>query len=115
MYIGSIMERVYTTQDLAMLSLFKNELEGQGIECVLRGEHLLGGVGELPPIECWPELWVVDEEQGPEARAHLKALLAPVGADDGPWTCGECGEESPGTFSECWHCGAAGVGLRKAC
>ena len=46
-----------------MLSLFKNELEAQGIECVLRGEHLLGGVGELPPIECWPELWVVDEGQ----------------------------------------------------
>jgi hypothetical protein len=109
------MKLVYTTQDLAMLSHLKNVLEEQGIACVLRGQHLLGGVGELPPIECWPELWVVDEEREPEARSHIKALLSPAGTDDSPWACGECGEQSPGTFSECWQCGTASPALRAAC
>ncbi|MBT7587638.1 MAG: DUF2007 domain-containing protein, partial [Gemmatimonadetes bacterium] len=39
------MKLAYTTQDLAMLTHLKNVLEEQGIECVLRGLHLLGGVG----------------------------------------------------------------------
>ncbi len=109
------MKLAYTTQDLAMLTHLKNVLEEQGIECVLRGQHLLGGVGELPPIECWPELWVVDEERQPEALSHIKALLSPAGTDDNPWACGECGEQSPAIFSECWHCGTASPELRAAC
>ena len=109
------MKLAYTTQDLAMLTHLKNVLEEQGIECVLRGQHLLGGVGELPPIECWPELWVVDEERQPEALSHIKALLSPPGIDDNPWACGECGEQSPAIFSECWQCGTASPALRAAC
>jgi len=109
------MKLAYTTQDLAMLTHLKNVLEEQRIECVLRCQHLLGGVGELPPIECWPELWVVDEERQPEALSHIKALLSPAGTDDNPWACGECGEQSPATFSECWHCGTVSPALREAC
>ena len=109
------MKLAYTTQDLAMLTHLKNVLEEQRIECVLRGQHLLGGVGELPPIECWPELWVVDEERQPEALSHIKALLSPAGTDDNPWACGECGEQSPAIFSECWHCGTASPAFRAAC
>ena len=109
------MKLAYTTQDLAMLTHLKNVLEEQRIECVLRGQHLLGGVGELPPIECWPELWVVDEERQPEALSHIKALLSPAGTDDNPWACGECGEQSPAIFSECWQCGTASPALRAAC
>ena len=69
------MERVYTTQDLAMLSHLKNSLAAQGIECVLRGQHLLGGVGELPPIECWPELWVLDDKQVAAAKSHIDSSV----------------------------------------
>lgn len=98
-----------------MLSHFKNVLAAEDIECVLRGVHLLGGVGELPPIECWPELWVVDEGQGPEAKSHIDALLSSVGVNDSPWTCAECAEESPGTFTECWQCGTTRAELRTAC
>ena len=108
------MECIYTTQDLAMLSHLKNALEAQGIECILRGQHLLGGVGELPPIECWPELCVVDDRQGPEARSHIDNLLARDGIDESPWNCAGCGEESPGTFTECWKCGGARAKWRVA-
>ena len=75
------MERVYTTQDLAMLSHLKNSLAAQGIECVLRGQHLLGGVGELPPIECWPELWVLDDKQVAAAKSHINTLFATAAKD----------------------------------
>ena len=109
------MEMVYTSQDFTLLGHLQSELEGQGIECVVRGQHLLGGIGELPPIECWPELWVVDKGQGPEARAHIEALLAPAKSKGSPWICDGCGEENPVTFSECWHCGEEGFPLKEAC
>ena len=109
------MEMVYTSQDVALIGHLMSELERQGIACLLRGQHLLGGVGELPPIECWPELWVADNGLGPEARAHIEALLAPAGAGGGPWTCGGCGEENPATFGECWHCGEGDLPLKEAC
>jgi len=101
------MERVYTTQDLAMLTHLKNALEAQGIECVLRGQHLLGGVGELPPIECWPELWVLDDTQAADAKLHIDTLFATAAEAREPWSCAGCGEESPGAFTDCWSCGAA--------
>ena len=96
-----------------MLSHLKNALEAEGIECALRGEHLLGGVGELPPIECWPGLWV-DDEQAVLARSHVAALIAPVGEDAESWDCAACGEESPGAFTDCWSCGAARSELNQA-
>ena len=99
-----VMKLVYTTPDLALLNYLKNSLEGQGIECLLRGQHLMGGVGELPPIECWPELWVVDKDQGLEAQSFIEGLLSPVATEDSAWNCGRCGEQSPATFSQCWHC-----------
>ncbi len=100
------MERVYTTQDLAMLSHLRNALAAQGIECVLRGQHLLGGVGELPPIECWPELWVLDDRQVTAAKLHIDTLFAMTVKEETPWTCAACGEECPGAFTDCWSCGA---------
>ena len=101
------MERVYTTQDLALLSHLKNALAAQGIECVLRGQHLLGGVGELPPIECWPELWVLDDQQAATAKSHIDTLFATAAKDEEPWTCAACGEECLGAFTDCWSCGVA--------
>jgi hypothetical protein len=101
------MKRVHTTQDLAMLSHLKNALEACGIRCVIRGQHLLGGVGELPPIECWPELWVIDEEQTDEAQNLLRKLLYITGPTSRDWVCTGCGEEIPGQFTDCWNCGIA--------
>ncbi len=74
-----------------------------------------GGGGEQPPIECWPELWVVDKDQGPEAQSFIEGLLSPVATEDSAWNCGRCGEQSPATFSQCWHCATDRTERRAAC
>jgi hypothetical protein len=88
-----------------MIGHLKNILEIYGIDCVVRNIYLAGAVGELPPIECWPELWVVDDADYPRAGEILEKVLAPLGSVKKPWQCSKCGEEVEGQFSECWNCG----------
>lgn len=74
----------------------------------MRNEFLGGAAGELPPHECWPELWVIEAADWARARALVDAELAP--ADATPWTCPGCGETIEGQFAQCWHCGHAAPG-----
>ncbi len=88
-----------------MIAHLRNVLALYGIDCVTRKLDLATGAGELPPVECWPELWIMDDERVAEAEAILKKMLAPVEAVKKPWICYNCGEEIEGQFSECWKCG----------
>ena len=99
------MKRVYTAKDPLMIGHLKNVLETFGIECVTKNTYLSSAAGELPPIECWPELWVVENERQAEAEIILKKTLAPLKSVKKPWRCGRCGEEIEGQFTECWNCG----------
>ncbi|MFQ5682294.1 MAG: DUF2007 domain-containing protein [Candidatus Binatia bacterium] len=100
------MRKVYTTQDTLMIGHLKNVLKTRGIDCVIRNLYLTGATGQLPPIECWPELWVVNDVRYLEAQDVLKRALAPIKIVRKPWTCARCGEESEGQFAECWNCGS---------
>ena len=88
-----------------MVGHLKNVLSTFGIQCVSRNLDLSSAAGELPPIDCWPELWVVHDEELTEANAILKKTLAPLESVKKPWRCRGCGEEIEGQFSECWNCG----------
>ena len=88
-----------------MIGHLKNVLATFNIECITKNYELSSAAGELPPIECWPELWVVDDHQQAEAAAILKKTLAPLKAVKKSWYCAGCGEEIEGQFSECWKCG----------
>jgi len=39
------------------------------------------------------------------ARAR-RLLAAPPAGAGAAWTCARCGEDNPGSFDLCWHCGA---------
>ncbi len=98
------MKTVYSAPHIALVSLMKNVLEGQGIECWIRNEFLAGAAGQLPPIECWPELCVGDDVAA-EAEAIVENALS---CDPEPlksWKCPSCGEDVEGQFTECWKCG----------
>jgi len=88
-----------------MVGHLKNVLDTFGIECRAKNLDLATAAGELPPIECWPELWVLDDERVAEAEAILKKTLAPLESVKKPWRCDGCGEEVEGQFTECWNCG----------
>lgn len=66
------MRVVYEAANLIDAHLVRHALEAAGIPVFLRGEHLLGGIGELPLFGvvavCVPDAaW-------PEARAIVEAL-----------------------------------------
>jgi len=99
-------KKLYSAQDPLMIGHLKNVLETSGIECVVKNVYLASAAGEIPPIECWPELWVVDDARYAEAQAILEETLSPVTSIKKLWKCSKCGEEVEGQFSECWNCGS---------
>lgn len=102
------MKRVYTAADPLLVGHVEALLDGRGIPCVVRNRHLAGGVGELPPIEVWPEIWVHDEDAF--AAERLVAELETESAPGTEWRCPECGERVEGQFGMCWRCGTAAPG-----
>ena len=99
------MKNIYSAQDPLMVGHLKNVLESHGIESVIRNMDLFSLAGEIPPIECWPELWVVDDARYAEAQAIIRETLSPLVSVKKPWKCSRCGEEIEGQFAGCWNCG----------
>ncbi len=100
------MKRVIVHDSLAYIGLLKNVLEQSGMDCVIRNDQLSGGLGEIPFLECLPELWVLEEKDLARATTLLKNL------EESPettaqWRCADCGESNDGQFGACWHCGTA--------
>lgn len=96
------MKTVYSAQNISLVSVFQSMLEGHGIRCRIKNEFLYVGMGELPPIECWPQLCVEDEDYADAKRIVEEALSA---EEMTAWKCDSCGEESEGQFTDCWKCG----------
>ena len=107
------MKRIYIAKDPLMIGHLKNVMATFGIKCVTKKLDLISAAGELPPIECWPELWVVDDDKANRAKAILKKTLAPLTSVKKPWTCSGCGEKLEGQFSECWNCGCDRSGVKS--
>ena len=99
------MKKVYSAKDPLMVAHLKNVLTQFGIHCVTRKIDLLSAAGELPPTECWPELWITNDEKLARARAIIRKTLAPLESVKKPWVCAGCGEKLEGQFTECWNCG----------
>ena len=100
------MRKVYSSDDFLLVGHLREVLESNRIGCVVRNEHLIGGVGELPALECTPEIWVRDDRQYERALEIVRAMLAVDMEAFDDWACPRCGESIEGQFSTCWRCGA---------
>jgi len=87
-----------------LAALLRERLEQEGVACLLRNQQLFSALGEIPFTECFPELWVVDAETWPRARALLDQWLVETPADEG-WTCPACHESIDPPLMACWRCG----------
>ena len=98
------MKKVYSAENLVMTGHVRSLLQQAGIECEVHNQNLAGALGELPPFECWPEVWIYDDGDYDQAMAVIEQGLA---GDNSAavWQC-TCGERIEGQFSHCWHCGA---------
>jgi len=98
------MKTVYSAPNLSLVSIVEAILAEEGIKCWIRNQYLFAGMGEIPPIECWPQL-CVDDADYPSADRIVKDALAEKEMPN--WRCACCGEELEGQFTECWKCGTS--------
>lgn len=96
------MKLVYTHPSSIAVAQARSALELADIQCVLRNEYAAGAMGELAPIDVWPELWILRDRDFERARLVLAQSLA--GTDEADWLCPQCGRHSPANFELCWHC-----------
>ena len=85
-------------------AIWADTLRAAGIRCEVRNTTLSGAMGEIPFLECAPQVWLLDARDEARASDVLEQLRRPV---SGPhWRCTACGEESEPQFGNCWQCGA---------
>ena len=101
------MKRIYSSQNRFTVGRIKAVLDNEKIICFVKNEFLSGAMGEIPPIECWLEIWVARDSQYERALKVLEAHLSNEGATGPDWTCLRCGETHEHQFSECWNCGTS--------
>ena len=97
--------KVYSSPNSALVEHVKLVLESHGIACDVRGQFRVITMGAVPPIQCWPELWVVEESQAEEAGRIIRDALESTERDHGHWKCRSCEEVLEGQFTVCWKCG----------
>ncbi len=99
------MKKLTSADSLITINHFKNLLEAEGIRCQVRNEHLGSIMGEMPFVETWPELWVLNDLDFDRAKQLITdaASESPMAS----WRCRKCGEENEGQFAACWNCGTS--------
>lgn len=98
------MKRLLSTESLADLGHYRNLLEQAGIACIIKNDQLSGALGEIPFLECLPELWIVDDAAF-EAAQRLLADASGTEPRQAAWRCTRCGEFNEAQFGVCWQCG----------
>ncbi|MEE9444482.1 MAG: DUF2007 domain-containing protein [Cocleimonas sp.] len=97
------MKQVFTAEDRLLTHHYKNLLENEGIECLIKNDVLAPIAGELAANQSWPELWVIN----PNVLERAKTIISQ--SDEAlekrpDWVCEKCGEKHSGRFIECWNC-----------
>ncbi|MGZ8255221.1 MAG: putative signal transducing protein [Burkholderiaceae bacterium] len=85
-------------------AIWADTLRAAGIPCEVRNTALSGAMGEIPFLECAPQVWLLNESDETHASEILQQLRQPVVGS--PWRCTQCGEESEPQFGTCWKCEA---------
>lgn len=106
------MKQIHAARHAADAHAVKGFLESQGIEAVVRGEFLTGGLGELPADSC--SVWITDDAQFEQANELLIDFLKGTNArrfSGENWQCPTCSEPLEGQFTTCWNCGTSRPGV----
>ena len=102
------MKEVFRHNEFIRVSMFRDLVEAAGIPTMLRNEHLVHGVVEIPITEFYPNLCVMNDEDYPAAWEIIHEVLESekeaVGEDV---ICAKCGESNPSNFGECFSCQTA--------
>ncbi len=100
------MKRVYVEEDGLTVDYIHSVLNAEGIACIVKNQALAGAIGELPPLECVPEVWILEDDDYARSQTIIHALTQAPSAPSKAWRCA-CGETIEAPFSDCWKCGGA--------
>ena len=99
------MHRLYQARDRIEAQFLADFLDRHLIAARVLGDYLSGAAGELP-LDVYPTVWVLEDEDLPRARELLARFLVQSDRAPGPaWVCPGCGEQVEGDFDLCWNCG----------
>lgn len=105
------MKKVFSSDNMIDTGRLKAILEDHRITCIVKNWNLAGGIGELPPTEVWPELWIVEDTLYDKAARLVAAYAGELDATGPEWDCEGCGERSEALFTHCWKCGTSRDGF----
>lgn len=97
------MKRVLQAPNLALATLWSDQLCAAGVDATVQRPYASSIAGEIPPDQSLPEVWVVDDAQLDAARKLLEEWRRLPWHH---WRCRACGESVDGPFEQCWNCGA---------
>ena len=97
------MKRLLQAPNLALATLWADQLCAAGIAASVQRAYASGIAGEIPLDQALPEVWVLDDAELPSARALMDELRRRPHVH---WLCHVCGESVDGPFEQCWNCGA---------
>jgi hypothetical protein len=97
------MKRLTSAPNLALATLWADQLRTAGIGVAVQRAYASGIAGEIPPDQALPEIWVLDADSHAQAQALLHELRHRPARH---WLCRACGESVDGPFDQCWQCGA---------
>ena len=93
------MQKLFSSNESSEVELLKNIVEKEDIPCTIKT-----AAGAIPFTEYYPELWILNDEDYPQAKNLLDNFLNPSVPAGVPWTCPTCGEKIEAQFSTCWRC-----------
>mgnify|MGYP000137802073 FL=1 len=98
------MKRVYSHDNPFLVFNIRNILENNGVRCEIKNDIMSSAAGEAPPIEVWPEVWVIRESDYQRADQLIEeAIHGDPKATS--WFCQNCSETNAPAFELCWKCG----------
>jgi len=96
------MKLVYTHENRLMVLNARNILSDHGIDVVVNKEYASSAAGGLAPIDTWPEVWVVNDDDFDLSMNIIGSL--DVKLKTAMWECRKCLEMNDETFDYCWNC-----------
>ena len=102
------MQRFFRHHDRFHVYQVKSILDEAGIPCFVKNELVQGAIGEIPPMDSEPEIWLQDDEWQPKAQRVIKRFYeeqAEISSDNkNDWACLHCGQMNEYQFAICWQC-----------
>lgn len=95
------MLRLARAPNIAIAAFWVDALKQAGFSASVQRYFLGGLAGELPPDQCFPEVWLTHDHEKADAEDMLHQLR---NMPQRRWLC-VCGEIVEGGFEQCWQCG----------